>query len=184
MLTTLYIENIAVIEKTSIDFSQGLNVLTGETGAGKSIIIDSINAIMGQRTSKELVRTGAKTALVTAQFDDVNENDWYYTSVMSCAENAVTVGISQTTFGVGQNITRQDAATMLSRVMSMTQKRTNSDTFADDNLIADYAKDSVYAMKDHGILSGYEDNTFRPVSLLSRAEAAKIIYEAIQLGGE
>lgn len=118
------------------------------------------------------------------QFDDVNENDWYYTSVMSCAENAVTVGISQTTFGVGQNITRQDAATMLSRVMSMTQKRTNSDTFADDNLIADYAKDSVYAMKDHGILSGYEDNTFRPVSLLSRAEAAKIIYEAIQLGGE
>ena len=62
MLTTLYIENIAVIEKTSIDFSQGLNVLTGETGAGKSIIIDSINAIMGQRTSKELVRTGAKTS--------------------------------------------------------------------------------------------------------------------------
>ena len=52
MLTTLYIENIAVIEKTSIDFSQGLNVLTGETGAGKSIIIDSINAIMGQRTSR------------------------------------------------------------------------------------------------------------------------------------
>lgn len=73
MLTTLYIENIAVIEKTSIDFSQGLNVLTGETGAGKSIIIDSINAIMGQRTSKELVRTGAKTALVAAQFDDVND---------------------------------------------------------------------------------------------------------------
>lgn len=73
MLTTLYIENIAVIEKTSIDFSQGLNVLTGETGAGKSIIIDSINAIMGQRTSKQLVRTGAKTALVTAQFDDVND---------------------------------------------------------------------------------------------------------------
>ena len=73
MLTTLYIENIAVIEKTSIDFSQGLNVLTGETGAGKSIIIDSINAIMGQRTSKELVRTGAKTALVTAPFDDVND---------------------------------------------------------------------------------------------------------------
>ncbi len=73
MLKTLYIENIAVIEKTSIDFSEGLNVLTGETGAGKSIIIDSINAIMGQRTSKELVRTGAKTALVTAEFDDIND---------------------------------------------------------------------------------------------------------------
>ena len=55
MLKTLYIENIAVIEKTSIDFSGGLNVLTGETGAGKSIIIDAINAIMGQRTSRSPV---------------------------------------------------------------------------------------------------------------------------------
>lgn len=63
MLTTLYIENIAVIEKTSIDFSQGLNVLTGETGAGKSIIIDSINAIMGQRTSKNLCAPAQKQRL-------------------------------------------------------------------------------------------------------------------------
>ena len=72
MLRTLYIENIAVIEKCAIDFNLGLNVLTGETGAGKSIIIDSINAIMGQRTSKELVRTGADTATVSAQFEDIN----------------------------------------------------------------------------------------------------------------
>lgn len=72
MLTTLYIENIAVIEKTSIDFTRGLNVLTGETGAGKSIIIDAINAIMGQRTSKEIIRTGEQTAFVSAQFDNVN----------------------------------------------------------------------------------------------------------------
>ena len=55
MLRTLYIENVAVIEKTSIDFENGLNVLTGETGAGKSIIIDAINTIMGQRTSKEKI---------------------------------------------------------------------------------------------------------------------------------
>ena len=72
MLQTLYIENIAVIEKSSIDFSGGLNVLTGETGAGKSIIIDAINAIMGQRTSREIVRTGASSAFVSAQFDEVN----------------------------------------------------------------------------------------------------------------
>ena len=72
MLKTLYIENIAVIEKTSIDFSRGLNVLTGETGAGKSIIIDAINAIMGQRVYKEIIRTGESTAFVSAQFDDVN----------------------------------------------------------------------------------------------------------------
>lgn len=73
MLDTLYIENIAVIEKTSIDFTEGFNVLTGETGAGKSIVIDSINAILGNRTSKELIRTGAKKALVSAQFSDISE---------------------------------------------------------------------------------------------------------------
>lgn len=72
MLQTLYIENIAVIEKTSIDFSNGLNVLTGETGAGKSIIIDAINAIMGQRTSKDIIRTGEQSAFVSAQFENIN----------------------------------------------------------------------------------------------------------------
>ena len=72
MLQTLYIENIAVIEKTSIDFNTGLNVLTGETGAGKSIIIDAINAIMGQRTSKEIIRTGEQSAFVSAQFENIN----------------------------------------------------------------------------------------------------------------
>ena len=72
MLKTLYIENIAVIEKTSIDFSRGLNVLTGETGAGKSIIIDAINAIMGQRTSKDIIRTGESAAFVSAQLEEIN----------------------------------------------------------------------------------------------------------------
>ena len=63
MLSQLYIENIA-----EIDFHSGLNVLTGETGAGKSIVIDSINAILGERTSRELVRTGARSAFVSASF--------------------------------------------------------------------------------------------------------------------
>lgn len=70
MLTNLYIENIAVIEKTAIDFGDGLNVLTGETGAGKSIIIDSINAILGSRTSKDLIRNGCESAFVSAEFSD------------------------------------------------------------------------------------------------------------------
>lgn len=72
MLQTLYIENIAVIEKITIDFRKGLNVLTGETGAGKSIIIDAINAVMGQRTSKDIIRTGEQSAFVSAQFDNIN----------------------------------------------------------------------------------------------------------------
>ncbi len=80
MLKSLSIENIAVIEKADIDFSEGLNVLTGETGAGKSIVVDSINAILGERTSRELVRHGADYANVTALFQDVNR------SVTSAAE--------------------------------------------------------------------------------------------------
>ena len=71
MLRTLDIENIAVIEKASVDFSSGLNVLTGETGAGKSIVVDSINAILGERTSRELVRHGVENAFVSAYFDDI-----------------------------------------------------------------------------------------------------------------
>ena len=68
MLTSLQIENIAVIEKAEITFDKGLNILTGETGAGKSIIIDSINAVLGERTTRELVRTGAPFAKVSALF--------------------------------------------------------------------------------------------------------------------
>lgn len=73
MLKTLSIENIAVIEKAEIEFSNGFNVLTGETGAGKSIVVDSINAILGERTSKELVRAGSENALVTAYFEDISK---------------------------------------------------------------------------------------------------------------
>ena len=74
MLKTLSIENIAVIKKTEIEFTSGLNVLTGETGAGKSIVVDSINAVLGERTSKELVRAGSDYALVNAYFEDVNDD--------------------------------------------------------------------------------------------------------------
>lgn len=74
MLKTLDIENIAVIEKASVDFSKGLNVLTGETGAGKSIVVDAINAILGERTSKDLVRYGCENAYVSAYFEDISES--------------------------------------------------------------------------------------------------------------
>ena len=73
MLTGLQIENVAVIEKADVHFSAGLNVLTGETGAGKSILIDSINAILGSRTSRELVRTGAEKAVIRATFENIPE---------------------------------------------------------------------------------------------------------------
>ena len=82
MLKSLFIENIAVIEKASVEFAGGLSVLTGETGAGKSIMIDALNAVLGNRTSRELVRTGAERAVVTAAFESDRAADW-------CRENEI-----------------------------------------------------------------------------------------------
>ena len=76
MLNELHIENIAVIERADIRFEPGLNILTGETGAGKSIVIDAIGAVLGERVSRELVRRGAEKALVTAVFDVSGTEDW------------------------------------------------------------------------------------------------------------
>ena len=82
MLSSLHIENIAVIERADIDFGPGFNVLTGETGAGKSIIIDSINAVLGARTSREIVRRGAERAVVSAVFTGTAADGW-------CRENDI-----------------------------------------------------------------------------------------------
>ncbi len=73
MLASLKIENVAIIESAAIEFGCGLNVLTGETGAGKSIVIDSINAILGERTSRDIIRTGMQSARVYAVFEEVND---------------------------------------------------------------------------------------------------------------
>ena len=74
MLSELYIENLAVIEKATIDFSDKLNVFTGKTGAGKSILINGINAILGQRVTKDIVRTGTDKAVISALFTDIGDN--------------------------------------------------------------------------------------------------------------
>ena len=82
MLKSLHIENIAVIERADVEFPAGLSVLTGETGAGKSIMIDALNAVLGSRTSRELVRTGAEKASVTAAFESASGAGW-------CRENEI-----------------------------------------------------------------------------------------------
>lgn len=76
MLSLLHIENIAIIESADISFDGGFNVLTGETGAGKSIVIDAISAVLGERTSRELIRTGAKSAVVNAVFTGSLPTGW------------------------------------------------------------------------------------------------------------
>lgn len=80
MLSLLHIENIALIESADINFGAGFNVLTGETGAGKSIIIDSISAVLGERTSRDLIRTGAKNAYVSAIFIDLPDLEWFHSA--------------------------------------------------------------------------------------------------------
>jgi len=77
MLETLQIENVVLIERAEVDFGRGLNVLTGETGAGKSIIVDALTAIAGGRTPRELIRTGAHDASVTAEFSGIPELSWF-----------------------------------------------------------------------------------------------------------
>ena len=77
MLSVLHIENIAVIEQAEILFEGGFNVLTGETGAGKSIVIDAISAILGERTYRDVIRTGANRAFVSAIFTNSPQYDWF-----------------------------------------------------------------------------------------------------------
>ncbi len=77
MLSVLHIENIAVIERSDISFDRGFNILTGETGAGKSIVIDAISAILGERAYRDMIRTGASKASVRAVFTDVPELPWF-----------------------------------------------------------------------------------------------------------
>ena len=91
MLRELHIENIAVIERADIEPAAGLNVLTGETGAGKSIVIDSLQAILGARVSRELVRTGADRASASAVFTDAQADEWLLQSGLDTDEDGIVI---------------------------------------------------------------------------------------------
>ena len=106
MLTCLYIENIAVIEQTNITFTEGLNVLTGETGAGKSIVIDSINSVLGKRSSRGLIRSGAESAFVSATFENVSELVLRKLSSMGFAAEDGTLILSRELSRSGRNTCR------------------------------------------------------------------------------
>ena len=105
MLSLLHIENIALIDQADISFGPGFNVLTGETGAGKSIIIDSISAVMGERTSRDLIRTGEKSALVTAIFRDLPDLPWFQENGIGPDENGELI-LSRKIQADGKNICR------------------------------------------------------------------------------
>ena len=106
MLSLLHIENIALIQSADIRFEPGFNVLTGETGAGKSIVIDSIGAVLGERTSRELIRTGAKSALVTAVFTRVPPLPWLEENGFPTGEEELL--LQRELQGDGRNVCRID----------------------------------------------------------------------------
>ncbi|MBQ8029038.1 MAG: DNA repair protein RecN [Clostridia bacterium] len=107
MLSDLKIENVAVIEKAQISFEDGLNILTGETGAGKSIVIDSINAVLGERTSREIVRTGTDSAKVTAYFENISPKAQKILNELEIeTENDDTLLISRTITSDGRSSCR------------------------------------------------------------------------------
>ncbi|MBR3955214.1 MAG: DNA repair protein RecN [Clostridia bacterium] len=118
MLCNLQIENIAIIEKASVDFVNGFNVLTGETGAGKSIIIDSINAVLGEKTSRELIRTGCVSANVSAYFvfvaKQVNE---LLVSMELPVESDGSLLLQRKLFRDGRNLCHVNGATVTVSVL-------------------------------------------------------------------
>ena len=112
MLSLLHIENIAVISRADITFGEGFNVLTGETGAGKSIVIDAIGAIIGQRTSRDLIRTGAKTARVSAVFRDLPDLPWFREQGIAPDENGELL-IERAIQADGKNLCRVNGRPLL-----------------------------------------------------------------------
>ena len=103
MLSLLHIENIAVIEQADISFDKGFNVLTGETGAGKSIVIDAISAIMGERAYRDMIRTGATKASVRAVFTQVPELGWFQENGVEYDQETV---IQRDVYLDGKNVCR------------------------------------------------------------------------------
>ncbi len=112
MLSLLHIENIAVISQADITFDKGFNVLTGETGAGKSIVIDAIGAIMGERASRDMIRTGAKSARVSALFRDLPALPWFEEQGAGPDENGELL-IERAIQGDGKNVCRVNGRPLL-----------------------------------------------------------------------
>ena len=112
MLSLLHIENIAVISEADISFDRGFNVLTGETGAGKSIVIDAIGAIMGERTSRDLIRTGARSARVSAVFRDLPDLEWFRQQDLYPDENGELL-LERSIQADGKNVCRVNGRPML-----------------------------------------------------------------------
>lgn len=114
------------------------------------------------------------------EFSDVSETEWYYEYVVAAKQNGIVNGVSDTVFGIGERITRQDMAAILYRVSASKnielKRIKESKTFNDDDQISDYAKEAINALQASGIINGMDDGSFMPGSTATRAQAARMIY--------
>ncbi len=115
-----------------------------------------------------------------APFEDVLEKSYYKEAVASAYEAGIMIGINDKQFGVGQGVTRQDIATVIYRVIDEPELEGGKKAFYDEADIADYAKTAIEYLASTNVINGFDDNTFRPSEICTRAQAAKIIYEIIK----
>ena len=118
------------------------------------------------------------------EFSDVPENAWYYKAVASAYKRGITSGVSESVFGAGAKITRQDMCTIACKAADAAGINIGSESalnFADNDMIAEYAKESVGRMSGSGIVKGMDENRFEPLENATRAAAARIIYELLKL---
>ena len=112
-------------------------------------------------------------------YDDVREEEWYFTYIASASQSGLVNGVGDSVFGIGKSITREDVAVIVNRIIvnkGLTPENPGFLKFTDNAQISDYAKDGIKTLSTIGILNGFEDGSFRPKANLTRAEAAKIIY--------
>lgn len=175
MLKSLEIENIAVIEKVSIDFTSGLNVLTGETGAGKSIIIDSINAVLGLRTSRDLVRTGASHALVIAEFSPVSQAVTSFLASLDIDLGPDALILQRRINADGKSSCRINAKPVTAATMKeLGEMLVNIHGQHDSQKLLDARKHYVYLdeqMPDDTLLTQYRESYSRLVATLKEIKA-------------
>ena len=165
--------------KESVNALASLGIVNG-VGEGK---FDPARYVTREEFVKMIVGAFSGTNKnAKVSFKDVDENDWCYPFVATAFEKSYVNGVTDSTFGKGQNIKRQDAAVILARILGT--KATVASGFADSADISEYALDAVNLMKQQGIITGNEQNKFLPQNSLTRAECAKMIYALYTKIGE
>ncbi|MBP3361247.1 MAG: S-layer homology domain-containing protein [Clostridia bacterium] len=139
------------------------------------------NAITREEFVAMIVKSLGADDNSKCDFDDVSENSWYYKYIASACSRGIVNGMSNGSFGVGMNITREDAAVIISRILSSNSGGAHEKSFVDEDDISDYAAESVRILTDSGIIDGNPDGRFVPKGSLTRAQAAKILWKAIEL---